>query len=50
MAPGRALRVRLVEALESTLAGTELDLLADRLGQLAATLGGTTGSTPRPGA
>jgi DNA-binding MarR family transcriptional regulator len=50
VAPGRALRARLVEALESTLAGSDLDLLAERLGQVAATLAGTPGALPRPGA
>jgi len=50
VAPARALRARLVEALEGSLPGTELDLLAERLGQLARTLGGTPGAQPRPGA
>src|SRR4051794_35394398 len=50
VAPARALRARLVEALESRLPGTELDLLSERLGQLAATLGGTSGTPPRAGA
>jgi DNA-binding MarR family transcriptional regulator len=50
VAPARALHARLVEAIESRLPGAELDLLSERLGQLAATLGGTVDARPRAGA
>jgi hypothetical protein len=50
VAPARALRARLVEALESSLAGADLDVLSERLGQVAATLGGSVGTPPRAGA
>src|SRR4051794_22439251 len=50
VAPARALRAGLVEALESSLAGADLDVLSERLGQVAATLGGSVGTPPRAGA
>src|SRR4051794_18536393 len=48
VAPARALRARLVEALEGSLPGSELDLLAPRLRQLPPPPGGTPGGPPRP--